>query len=59
MESLFWCFLMKFSEICKNTFFAEQQRTNACDLAVSTVTKPVLANKTTINYDPKTKAYII
>ena len=48
-------FSFEFCEICKNALFAKQHRVI---IAVSTVVKGVLANKT-VNYDTKAKAYIL
>ena len=54
----FLVFSCEFCEICKKTFFTEQQRTTASDIALSIVAKEVLANET-VNYEIRTKAYVL
>ena len=52
----FLVFSCEICKICLNNFFAEQYQTTASDY--SSISR-VLANKTTVNYDTNTKAYII
>ena len=55
-ESLFLVFSCEYCEIFKNSLFAEEHRTTASDYRE--YWQGVLANET-VNYDTKTKAYIL
>ena len=57
-RNLFLVFSCEFCEICKNTFLAEQLRTTAFDYSSINSREVVLANQT-VNYDAKTKAYVL
>ena len=53
-EKISVVFSSEFSEICKNTFFAEHHRTTASDYSSINSSGGELANET-LNYDTKTK----
>ena len=57
-ESLFWCFLVNFAKFVRTSFLSNNTGLLLLIIAVSIVTKGVLANET-VNYDTKTKAYVI
>ena len=54
-QNPFFGFLLGILGICKNIFFGEQHR---AIIALSLVTKGLLA-KEAINYETKTKAYVL
>ena len=57
-ESLFWCFLVNFTEFVTTPFWQSSTRRLLWIIAVSIVAKGVLANET-VNYDTQTKAYVL
>ena len=57
-ESLFWCFLVNFAKFIRTPSFQNSTGRLLLIIAVSIVTKAVLANET-INYVTKTKAYVL
>ena len=57
-ESLFWRFLVNFAKFVRTPFLQNSTRQRLLIVALSIVAKGVLANET-VNYDTKTKAYIL
>ena len=57
-ESLFWRFLVNFAKFVRTPFLQNSTRQRLLNVALSIVAKGVLANET-VNYDTKTKAYIL
>ena len=55
-ESFLWCFLVNFSKFVRRPFFQNSTGRVLLIIAISIVTKEVLA-KETVNYDTKTEAY--
>ena len=54
----FWCFLVNFVKFLRTLFLQNSTRQLLLIIAVSIVANGVLANET-LNYDTKTKAYIL
>ena len=50
-------FSCEFCKICKNTFFAENDRATVSDYSSINIVKGELANEN-LNYDRKTKGYV-
>ena len=57
-KSLFWCFLVDFAKFVRTPFLQNSTVSILLIIAVSIVGKRVLTN-ITINYDTKTKAYVL
>ena len=57
-ESLFWRFLVNFAKFVRTPFLQNSTRQRLLIVALSIVAKGVLTNET-VNYDTKTKAYIL
>ena len=57
-ESLFWCFLVNFTEFLRTPFLQNSFEQLLLIIAVSIVAKGVLANET-VNYDTQTKTYVL
>ena len=59
-ESLFWCIFCEFCETCNITFFAEQRWTTASEYSgINSSEGVIVLVKETVNYDIKTKAYVL
>ena len=57
-ESLLWCFLVNFAVFVRTPFLQNGNEPLILIIAISIVAKGVLSNET-INYDTKTKTYVL